>query len=188
MQRDPLTLYALMDDETVVKGQASIPSLNHHISEVFYDHTVKANEKAVRAINEADYIIYGIGSLYTSIAPNTIIPAIRDALANSKAKKVYFANCMTQSNETFNFDLKDHIDALKKHGAIIDIAIKHEEKIPDDILQKYYLENSIEVIDHHDSNVKVYQRELLDFSNGLVRHDPEKIGKVVKELLSGVIY
>lgn len=185
---EPLTLYALMDDETIVKGQASIPSYNHHISEVFYDHIVKANEKAVRAIDNADYIIYGIGSLYTSIAPNTIIPAIRDALARSNALKVYFVNCMTQSNETFNFDLKDHIQALKKHGAIIDIAIKHKERIPEEILMRYRKENSIEVIDYHNSDVMVYQRNLLDFSNNLVRHDSKKICEVVKELITGVIH
>lgn len=185
---EPLVLYALMDDETIVKGQASIPSFNHHISEVFYDHEVKANAKAVKTINNADLIIYGIGSLYTSIAPNTIIPAIQDALSDSKALKVYFANCMTQSNETFNFDLKDHIDALKKHGAIIDIAIKHKETIPSEILKRYEAQNSIEVIDHKDSNVKVFERELLDFSNNLVRHDPNKIKDVVKEIVAGVIY
>ena len=181
---EPLVLYALMDDETIVKGQASIPSYIHHIAEVFYDHIVIANPKAVKAIEEADLIIYGIGSLYTSIAPNTIIPEIRDALENSKAKRIYFANCMTQSNETFNYDLKDHIDALRKHGAIIDITVKHNEVIPDEIIKKYQMENSIEVINHHNiDDCEVIARDLLDFSNGLVRHDPNKIREVVKELL-----
>ena len=186
---EPLVLYALMDDETIVKGQASIPSFNHHIAEVFYDHIVEANQKAVKAIKEADLIIYGIGSLYTSIAPNTIIPDIREALKETKAKRVYFVNCMTQSNETFNYDLKDHIDALRKHGAIIDIAVKHNEVIPSEIIKRYKLENSIEVINHHDINdCLILDRELLDFYNDLVRHDKKKKKKVVEELLNNVIY
>ena len=67
-----INLYALMDDGTVVKGEANIPSFNHHIHEVFYDHDVSATFEAITAIYEADYIIYGIGSLYTSILPNVI--------------------------------------------------------------------------------------------------------------------
>ena len=180
---ETLNLYALMDDDTIVKGEASIPSLTHHILEVFYDHEVKANPEAIEAIKEADLIIYGIGSLYTSIAPNVIIPGIKEALKNSKAKKVYFANCMTQSNETFNYDLKDHIEALKKHGALIDLIVQHKEEIPQEIKEKYLAQNSIEVIDNNDLDIPIIKEEILDFSDDLVRHDPEKIKRIIKELI-----
>ena len=176
-------LFARMDDDTIVKGEANIPTEQNQIRKVLYDHKVEANPEAVKAIEEADLIIYGIGSLYTSILPNTIIPEIKEALNNSKAKKVYFANVMTQSNETLNYDLKDHIDALERHDLPIDLIVKHQETIPEEILEKYRKQNSIEVINNNNTKQTVIERELLDFSTGLVRHDSDKIRKVVEELL-----
>lgn len=182
---ETISLYAVMDDDTIVKGEANIPSFNHHIKKVFYDHDVKAYEKAVSKILEADLIIYGIGSVYTSILPNIIIAEIKEALKNTKAKKVYFANCMTQNNETFDYDLKDHIDALETHGAIIDLVVKHKETIPFYVLARYHDQNSVEVIDKG-VDKEVIERELLDFSRNLVRHDSQKIKNVVKELLDRI--
>lgn len=178
-----VTLFAIMDDETIVKGEANIPSLIHNIERVFYEDVVYANDEAIKAINEADLIIYGIGSLYTSILPNTIIKGINEALHNSKAKKVYFANCMTQSNETYNYDLLMHLKAFDAHNTDVDLVVMHNNKIPDDILYRYTCENSIEVIDNGDCHVPVRKYDLLKFDNNLVRHDPRKIRKVVEDLL-----
>ena len=178
-----VTLFALMDDDTIVKGEANIPSLIHNIDKVFYDKEVKANEKAIEAINDADLIIYGIGSLYTSILPNTIIPGIREALNNSKAEKIYIANCMTQSNETYNYDLKAHIEAFKKHNTKVDKVLMHNDIIPDDILYRYSRQNSIEVIDNNDTGLQVIKMPLLKFDNYLVRHDPDKIKLAMEKLI-----
>lgn len=180
---ESVSLFARMDDDTIIRGEASIPSLNHHIYKVFYDHDVEANSEAIDAILNADLIIYGIGSLYTSILPNVIIKEINEALQKSKAKKVYFANAMTQSNETYNYDLKDHIDALERHNLPIDIIVKHSETIPENIVGRYAKQNSIEVINNNNTKQVVIEKELLDFSNNLVRHDSKKIKKVVEELL-----
>lgn len=177
-----ITLFARMDDDTIVKGETHIPSKTHTIDEVFYRTEVKANPKAIEAIINADIVILGIGSLYTSILPNIIIPGISEALSVTKAKKVYFANCMTQPNETYQYDLKDHIDAIYKHGSNVDLIVKHSEVIPDEILNNYLNTGSIEVINNHDIDIPVIEKELLDFSNGLVRHSPEKIKKVFEEL------
>ena len=172
-----ISLYVIMDDDTIVKGEANIPSFNHHIKKVFYDHEVKAYDKAVQRVLEADLIIYGIGSVYTSILPNIIIPDIQKALKETKATKVYFANCMTQNNETFDYE---------SHGAIIDLVVKHKEVIPFYILSRYLKQNSVEVLDKG-VDKKVLSYDLLDFSKGLVRHDSEKIKKVVEELLERYI-
>ena len=180
---DIITLYARMDDDTIVMGEANIPSFNHHIKEVFYMKKPQATKEAISAITEADLVIYGIGSVYTSIIPNIIIDGINKALKNTKALRVYFANCMTQNNETFDYDLKDHIKAMEDHGAIIDLVVKHKEAIPEYIKERYLKENSIEVIDHHDTQKEVMTRDLLDFSLDLVRHDPEKIKIVTEEIL-----
>ena len=178
-----VTLFAMMDDETIVKGEANIPSLIHNIEKVFYYVPVEANQEAVEAIRNADLILYGIGSLYTSILPNTIINGINEALHESKARKIYFANCMTQSNETYNYDLKKHLDAFKKHNTDVDMVIMHNDTIPDKILYRYAQHNSIEVKDNGDTGIEVRKYSLLKFDNDLVRHDSGKIRTVVESLL-----
>ena len=180
---ESVSLFARMDDDTIVRGEASIPSMNHQIYKVFYDHDVEATEEAINAIINADLIIYGIGSLYTSILPNTIISGIKDALQKSKAKKVYFANAMTQSNETYDYNLKDHVDALERHNVPVDIVVTHNNELPKEIVEKYRTQNSIEVINNHNVTQKVIEADLLDFSNNLVRHDSKKIRKVIEELI-----
>lgn len=180
---ESVSLFARMDDDTIVRGEASIPSMNHQIYKVFYDHDVEATEEAINAIINADLIIYGIGSLYTSILPNTIISGIKDALQKSKAKKVYFANAMTQSNETYDYNLKDHVDALERHNVPVDIVVTHNNELPKEIVEKYCTQNSIEVINNHNVTQKVIEADLLDFSNNLVRHDSKKIRKVIEELI-----
>lgn len=178
-----VTLFAKMEDGTIVEGEKNIPSDKQYIDEVFYKTEVKAKPEAVKLIENADLIIYGIGSLYTSILPNTIIKGISEALNNSKAKKVYFANCMTQVNETYNYDLKDHLDALSKHNTPVDIAIVHNNKIPPEIMERYLKRDAIEVVDNGNCKVEVRTYDLLNFDKGLVRHDPNKIKKVVEDLL-----
>ncbi len=178
-----VTLFAQMDDGTIVKGEANIPSLIHNIEKVFYQEAVQANEEAVQAIREADLIIYGIGSLYTSILPNTIIRGINEALRESKAKRIYFANCMTQSNETYNYDLADHLQAFRDHHTDVDLIITHEDKIPEHILYRYAQQNSIEVLDNDKVTIPVLKYPLLSFENDLVRHDPKLIRKVIEDLL-----
>ena len=70
---------------------------------------------AIEAIEEADVIFLGPGSLYTSVIPNLLIPEIADAVVRSKAPRVYVANFMTQPGETTQFALSDHLRAIKQH-------------------------------------------------------------------------
>ena len=176
-------LSAKMEDGTIVLGEKNIPSDKQYIESVFYEKEVKANPEAIKAIEEADMIIYGIGSLYTSILPNTIIEGISSALNSSKAKKIYFANCMTQANETYNLDLKDHVDALTKHNTPVDIVVTHNNVIPSEIMNRYLLRDSIEVLNNGNLSQDVKTYDLLKFDKGLVRHDPVKIKKVIEDLL-----
>lgn len=183
VSNEVITLYATMEDDSIVKGEKNIPSKNNHINKIYYDHDVKANKNAVEAILNADIIIYGIGSLFTSIVPIVIIKEINEALHNTKAKRIYMANCMTQNNETFDFDLKAHEQALIKHNTPIDIIIAANDVIPEEIKEKYKAQECYEVVDNGDTEAKVIKKELLDFSSGLVRHSSEKIKKVIEELL-----
>jgi len=93
---------------------------------------VEATPEALRAIREADLIVLGPGSLYTSIIPNLLIRDITEAIASSRAIKVYVCNVMTQPGETDGYSASSHIKALIEHShpAVIDYCIVNTGKIP----------------------------------------------------------
>lgn len=179
-----ITLYAEMEDGVIVRGEANIPDVSNHIKRVFYVTDVKAEKQAVDAIREADLIIYGIGSVYTSILPNVIIPEMKEALQNAHGKKVYFCNVMSQPGETDGYSVEDHVRALKEHGAPVDEVIMPSDEIPE-ISIKAYLEEGSTVVElkekEHDYVVK--QTPLLYFDGHLIRHDPKKIEIAIRKLL-----
>lgn len=182
-----VTLNALMEDGTRVRGEKNIPTMVNNISKVFYDVPVCANGEVIEALNHADLIIYGIGSLYTSILPNVIIPEINEALRNCRAPKVYFCNAMTQPGETDGYSLEDHVNALKKHNVPVDIVIQASETIPEEMVEKYLTQHSVAVKQresNHDYTVLSYP--MLEFTHQLVRHDSSKVAAVFKDLLERV--
>ena len=179
-----ITLLAKMEDEVIVRGEANIPRVANRISEVFYEEEVKATPEAVNAILNADYILYGIGSVYTSIIPNIIIPDIKKALAFSKAKKIYLCNAMTQPGETDNYSVEDHVNALVKHGCSLDSVMIASDVIPEKEKALYQKEGSTPVTLKEDKHkYDILEENLLDFSNSLIRHDPKKIEKAIRRLL-----
>ena len=179
-----ISLYARMNDGVIVKGEANIPNMENHIREVFYDCEVKATPEAVSAILNADLIIYGIGSVYTSILPNVIIPEIKDALNQTHARRVYFCNAMTQPGETDGYSVEDHVQALLDHGAPVDAAVVAGDVIPPKILDRYKEQNSTNVpLRSQQHSYQIVRRELLCFDHDLVRHDPLKIQQAVEFLM-----
>lgn len=179
-----ITLYAQMEDGVIVRGEANIPDINNRIRKVFYETYVRANQEAVKAIEEADLIIYGIGSVYTSILPNVIIPDIRTALNHSKAKKVYFCNVMSQPGETDGYSVEDHVDALIRHGAPVDAVLYADDKIPQESIEAYAKEGSTVVtVKQKEHAYQMIEAPLLYFDGHLIRHDPKKIQIAVEQLL-----
>ncbi len=172
-----VTLLARMEDGTIVKGESNIPESRIKIEEVFYDEKVSASKEALIAIKEADVIILGIGSLYTSLCCNLIIDDLRDALNQTNAQKIYVANAMTQQGETENYSLEDHINALIKHGHLkIDTVVTANDSIPEHILKRYELENAGPVfIKEKSHDYELIETSLLQIHEKHVRHDPEKI-------------
>ena len=179
-----ITLYAMMEDGVIVKGEANIPTRNNHIQRVFYDVPVKALPEAVDALMRADLIIYGIGSVYTSILPNIIIPEMNEALNKTNARKVYFCNAMTQPGETDGYSVEDHVQALTDHGAPVDEVLACSDKMPERAVEKYLKMGSIPVVERkkkHD--YKIRHENMLGFSGDLIRHDSAKIEKAVRRLV-----
>lgn len=183
-----VTLLAKMEDGTIVKGESNIPKSRHRIQEVFYDVPVKASKEAVSAIEKADVIILGIGSLYTSLCCNLIIPELKRALHKSKAHKIYVANAMTQAGETDGYSLEDHVSALNHHGDLkIDTVIHASDKIPQNVLDRYATEEAkmVQVLDKH-PRYTLLHRKILNFDNLQVRHDPEKIRTVFEDVFKSI--
>lgn len=183
-----ITLYARMADGVIVAGEANIPHIDNRISRVFYQEDVKATPEAVKAIERADLIIFGIGSVYTSILPNVIIPGIQDALYRAKGRKVYFCNAMTQPGETDGYSVEDHVQALRTHGVMVDTVIVADDALPLENVKRYEAEHASPVsLKEESHDYQVIRRSLLDFGGGLIRHDAHKIHQVTEDLLNGVI-
>ncbi len=182
-----VTLIARMDDGTIVRGESNIPKMQNRISTVFYQEEVTASKEAIKAIHDADYIVYGVGSLYTSIMPNLIIPEIREAIMKSKAKKIYFCNAMSQPGETDGYTLEDHVEAIVKHASekALDVVVAHNDVLYEDTLKRYYEKGSNPVFiaqEHH--AYRVVQKELLKFDDGYIRHDSIKLKEAFEQLMN----
>ncbi len=179
-------LYAKLEDGTIVEGESNIPQSGIRIRDVFYQEHVEASVEAINAILEADYIIYGIGSLYTSIMPNIIIPGIKEAILKSRAKKIYFCNAMTQYKETDNYTLEDHVDAINRHAnsEIVDIVVTYNNEMYEKRLALYAEKNSFPVkVTAENHRFKLIYEDLLDFESKLIRHDSLKVKKVLKKIM-----
>lgn len=182
-----ITLYAMMEDGTIVRGESNIPHFANRIERVFYQEKVEPTREALQAIHEADLIVYGIGSLYTSIMPNLIVDGVVEELRKNKAKKIYFCNAMTQPGETDKLSVEDHVRALQKHSFVeaVNIVITHNNRASDAMLKKYEEMGSEPVrLESQQHTYEVLSRDVLSFDEDLIRHDSNKIRDVVVELLN----
>jgi uncharacterized cofD-like protein len=133
----PLTLHAELADGTVIDGQSRIATFTSIARAWITPEDVRASEDALAAIAEADLIVIGPGSLYTSLLPSLLIPEIRDAIAASSAVRIYVCNVATQQGETAGFDLAAHVDALVAHAGsgIVDSVLANSHfgaRVPSD--------------------------------------------------------
>jgi uncharacterized cofD-like protein len=109
-------LCAEMEDANTVEGESQISATGERISRVYLQPgDAVAHPEAVRAIEEADLVVVGPGSLYTSVLPNLLVPGIGEAVAHSTALKIYVCNVATQPGETDGYRISDHVNALTRH-------------------------------------------------------------------------
>jgi uncharacterized cofD-like protein len=125
----PLTLHARLGDGSVVDGQSQVMRTAGIDRVWLTPDDVRPSEDALAAIADAELIVLGPGSLYTSLLPSLLIPAIRDAVARARAPRVFVCNVATQEGETTGFDLADHVEALVRHTtpALIDIVLANNQ-------------------------------------------------------------
>ncbi|MEI2693410.1 MAG: gluconeogenesis factor YvcK family protein [Anaerolineae bacterium] len=115
-----------------VVGESAIPAARHQIVRVFLEpETVPAYPEAVKALLQADLIIAGPGSLFTSVLPNLLVPGIAAAIRSSRARKLYICNVATQPGETTQFDVDAHVRALRQHvGDLFTTVLVNDHILP----------------------------------------------------------
>lgn len=181
---DDMRLAAEFEDGTVVHGESSIPEVHKKIKRLFTEPSnCKALEDVVLAIKDADLIILGPGSLYTSVIPNLLIKEISEEIVKSSAKKIYVCNIMTQPGETDNFAVSDHINALYKHAdsdKLID-AVLVNNVLPQNMADKYEKCGQMPVIlDRYNIKVDIVEKKLIEESReGLVRHSSHRVARAI---------
>jgi uncharacterized cofD-like protein len=189
-----VVLHAEMEDGTVVSGESHIPLSGKPIKRVFLSpNDIEPLSETIRAIRNADMVVIGPGSLYTSILPNLLVPKIGEEVCKAKAKKVYVCNVMTQAGETMNYSASDHIKALYTHMPcpFVDFIIVNDAEIPEDIQRKYEAEQAQPVLyDAHalkDLGVAVIHDHIVDYGDGVIRHDTKKVSSLIFSLLNSNI-
>ena len=184
-----IQLSAELIDGTIVDGESNIPHAGKKIKRVFSspEHP-KPEGAALRAIDEADVIILGPGSLYTSIIPNLLTDKIADHVRASKANKIYIANVMTQPGETSGYTLADHVQAIIDHsgGSIIDTVLANDGPLPIQMVEQYSAVGSEPVVIDskrlQDMGIRTVRATLISQEKPAI-HDPERLGKVLMDII-----
>ena len=184
-------LVAELTDGSVTLGETKISASEVPIRRVYLEPTgCPPTADALHAIAEADAIVFGPGSLYTSIIPNLLVDKLVDAIVMSKALKIYICNVMTQSRETQNYRASDHVRALVAHSnpGILQVCLVNTEPVPRSLLERYRAEGAFPVeVDIDQIRALGYQvvdGNIISTEN-YVRHDPDKVAKLVVHLVMG---
>ncbi|MGI2329375.1 gluconeogenesis factor YvcK family protein [Planococcus sp. YIM B11945] len=187
-----VTLYAELEDGTTVKGESKIPAYLQPIKRVFLEpHDVQTLPATVTAIQNADVIVIGPGSLYTSILPNLLVIDIKKALVASKAKKIYICNLMTQAGETYRYKASDHVKALYDHvgEAFLDDILMDKAEVPPKIAERYEKQKSWPV-EYDEERLRkmglgIFKEDIANVFGEAVRHEPMKVAEWLFEYAGG---
>ena len=175
-------------DDTVKVGESVIPKSSKQIDEVFLEpKNCQATKDAVKAIRNAEIIVIGPGSLYTSILPNLLVNGISSELKKSNAVKIYVCNVMTQPGETDNYSASDHVEAIEKHvgKGVFDYIIVNKEKGGEKLEKRYKEEGAFAVeVDNKlrdRDDIKIISDDLLA-EDGYIRHDPDSLADLIYKI------
>jgi uncharacterized cofD-like protein len=189
---DQVILRAQLANGETVRGESFIGKGGSPIRRVFLERVlhdeeaggrdeVQALPDALQAIADADVIVLGPGSLYTSIIPNLLVPGVADAIRRAEGLKVYVCNIMTEPGETDNYTVSQHIKALIDHSGygIINTCLVNTAPIRETLLARYREKLAdpvaVDVKESHRLGVDLVMADFLNTDQGLVRHDPDKL-------------
>ncbi len=191
---DEMKICAELDDGTIIEEKEKISTAVYDkvskISRIFINPTnCRPAPGVIEAIENADVIIIGPGSLYTNVIPNLLVKNVSKAIKDSKATKIYISNIMTELGQTDNYSIMDHINAIYEHAGheIIDYCIYDTGEIIPEFIKKYNKKGS-DLVEQDISKVKakgikVLQRNLSSIVDDNIRHDADAVAASIIDLI-----
>jgi uncharacterized cofD-like protein len=182
-----VTLEAELEDGKIVSGETNISRSRKRIARVrLVPRRVRPLPDALAAIRQADLILIGPGSLYTSILPNLLVEQVVEVIANSPATRVYIANVMTQPGETQHYSVADHVRAIYAHTRrnLFDFVVINRAQVSPRLLRRYAAQGA-EPVDPSFSELdrmrlKYVTGDILQ-QEGVARHDQSRLTRLLLE-------
>lgn len=196
MTLDNVKLFAELEDGSTIEGESNITFLNRKnggkIKRVYTSpKLILPLKESIDSIMDADIVLLGPGSLYTSIIPNLLVTDISQALKETKAEVVYILNIMTQPGETNDYSVTDHVAAIIDHANsnIIDKIVVNSKEVDKYAKYRYKsIENSTPIYltdedreDMKELGIEIIEADICDISYDYIVHDPNKLMKAILE-------
>jgi uncharacterized cofD-like protein len=181
-------LRAELENGDIVDGETSIVAARSRIRRIGFDRSVRPMPEAIRALVNADIIVVGPGSLYTSILPNLLVTGVASTMSGLSATRIYVANLMTQPGETDHYSLEDHLRAIAEHtnAQLFDYVLVNNALIPTDTLAEYADQGSAPVLRQGESRsiegALLVERDFVSTSSGLLRHSPDALAAAIMDV------
>lgn len=180
-----VTLEAVLEDGTVVAGETNISRSRKRIARLrLVPRRVRPLPEVLAALREADLILVGPGSLYTSILPNLLVEEVVEVIAHSRAKRVYIANLMTQPGETQHYSVADHVRAIYDHTRpnLFDLVVINRTAVSPKLLRRYRAQGAEPVDPSFDELARLGLSYVTgDFlrQDSVVRHDESRLSELL---------
>ncbi|EGS32483.1 hypothetical protein HMPREF9489_0035 [Finegoldia magna SY403409CC001050417] len=196
MTLDNVKLFAELEDGSTIEGESNITFLNRKnggkIKRIYTSpKLILPLKESIDSIMDADIVLLGPGSLYTSIIPNLLVTDISQALKETKAEVVYILNIMTQPGETNDYSVTDHVAAIIDHANsnIIDKIVVNSKEVDKYAKYRYKsIENSTPIYltdedreDMKELGIEIIEADICDISYDYIVHDPNKLMKAILE-------
>lgn len=186
LTEDNVNLVGITEDNEKIVGEEQLTKCAKKIIKVKYDKKFKVNPKVIKAVEEADLIMFSTGSLLTSILPHLIDKTLVNCINNSKANKMYVCNLFTQPGETDDFKVSDHIKEIEKYLGKnkLDAVIANDKLMDNELTLKYANEEEKDpvILDKEEldnMDIKVISDKLFTIEDNVYRHDSLKTAYLI---------
>lgn len=193
MTLSDVKLCGVLENGKVVKGESNIPQeaikYGSRIRKIYTEPKISFPlEETITAIEKADLIVLGPGSLYTSVIPNLLVNNIVNTIKGARGKKIYITNVMTQPGETDGYSLYDHVGAILSHSRedFLDYVVGNLEEIENTVLEKYIEDGSKPVLLGNgdleklgEKSIEFIGQNLVKVKDGYIRHDAKRLSEIL---------